>query len=92
MVIIVSQSGDTVVNANKIIAFGLKVTEHLTGKDGRCGMVARSYSIYVDYGTGEKVISNFYSSKEKAMKVLKEMTYAIQQGIDYSLPKDEDLE
>ena len=91
MVIILSQSGDTVIDANKIIAFGLKETDCIMNKGGWCGTMTRSYSIYVDYGTGEKVISNFYS-KEKAMKILKEMMYAIQSGTDYSLPKDEDLE
>ena len=92
MTVIISQSRDTVINANKIIAFGLKETERMMGKGGCCGMITRSYSIYVDYGTGEKVISNSYSSKEKPMKMLEEMTHAIQSGIDYSLPKDEDLE
>lgn len=90
MTIITSQSGDTVINADKIIAFGIKETNFVIDKEGWYGTIVNSYSIYVDYGTGEKVISNFYS-KERAMKILEEMTHAIQSGTDYSLPKDEDL-
>ena len=90
MAIVISQSGDTVINADKIIAFGLKETNFVIDKEGWYGTIVNSYSIYVDYGTGEKVISNFYS-KEKAMEILKEMTHAIQSKTDYSLPKDEDL-
>ena len=94
MVIIVSQSGDTIVDANKIIAFGFKEADCVMNKGTWSEKIIHNYSIYVDYGsrTGEKIISDFYSSKEKAIKVLKEMTYAIKQGIDYSLPKDEDVE
>lgn len=90
MSVVISQSGDTVVKADKIIAFGLKETNCIMNKGGWHGTMISSYSIYVDYGTGEKVISNFYSSKEKAMKVLEQMTYAIQSKTDYSLPKEEE--
>lgn len=90
MVIIISQSGDTVIDANKIVAFGVQEESYLV-RDGLYGTMVSNYAVYVDYGKGEKVIG-YFCSKEKAMDILKEMTYAIQQGIDYSLPKDEDLE
>ena len=90
MVIIISQSGDTVIDADKIVSFGVQDESYLT-RDGLYGTIVSNYAIYVGYGNREKVIGNF-CSKEKAMAILKEMTHAIQSGTDYSLPKDKDLE
>lgn len=90
MAIIISQSGDMGIYADKIVAFGVQKNSYLV-RDGWYGEIVSNYAIYVGYGNGEKVIGNF-CSKEKAMKILEEMTHAIQSGTDYSLPKDEDLE
>lgn len=90
MAIIISQSGDTVIYADKIVAFGVQKESYLE-RDGWYGTIVSDYVIYVDYGNDEKAIGKF-CSKEKAKKILEEMTHAIQSGTDYSLPKDEDLE
>ena len=88
MAIVISQSGNTIIYADKIVAFGIQEESYLE-RDGLYGTIVSNYAIYVDYGNAEKVIG-YFCSKEKAMKTLKEMTYAIQQGIDYSLPKDKE--
>ena len=88
MTIVISQLGDTVVNADKIVAFGVQETGFMTG-NGWYGELVNNYAIYVDCGPGAKIIGSF-CSKEKAMKTLEEMTHAIQSGTDYSLPKDEE--
>ena len=88
MTIVISQLGDTVINADKIVAFGVAETSFLT-RNGWYGEMVNSYSIYVNCGSDSKIIGGF-CCKEKAMKILKEITHAIQQGIDYSLPKDEE--
>lgn len=90
MTIVISQSGDKVINADKIVAFEVQETSYLD-RNGFYGEIVINYLIYVDCGTGSKVIGSF-CNKEKAMDVLKEIMYAIQSGTDYSLPKDEDLE
>ena len=90
MAILISQSGDTVIYADRIVSFGVQDESYLT-RDGLYGTIVSNYVIYVCYGNREKAIGNF-CSKEKAMDILKEMTHAIQSGTDYSLPKDKDLE
>ena len=90
MVIISSQSGDKVINGDKAIAFEVQETSYLE-RNGSCGEIVINYLIYVDCGTGSKVIGSF-RHKEKAMDVLKEIMYAIQLRENYSVPKDEDLE
>ena len=90
MAIVISQSGDTVIYADKIVAFGVQEESYLM-RDGWYGTIVSDYVIYVDYCNTKKAIGKF-CSKEKAMKILEEMTHAIQSGTDYSLPKDEELE
>ena len=90
MTIVISQLGDTIVDADKIVAFGVQETSYLE-RNGLFGEIVTSYLIYVECGTGAKTIGSF-CRKEKAMEILKEMTDAIQSKTDYSLPKDEDLE
>lgn len=90
MTIVISQLGDTVINADKIIAFGVTDTSSIM-VNGLHGEITTNYSVYVNCATGSRVIGSF-CIKEKAMEVLKEMTRAIQAEKDYSLPKDENLE